>query len=117
MNTSKWLIPVSEIKPGASAILGENYVAFFTIQILGIVVLSFSLIAGIVVLSNIWLQWKRGQSGLEMSVRFPMYFAVIDMLWGISNLVGHFYLVIAQTIPESKTLREGLSVFMCIFFG
>ncbi len=112
-----WLINFTGIKPGYSAICGENRLAFFAIHYTALLVITISLVSSLAVLKSIYTKWKDSSSKVDFSVRFPLYLAVADILWGISHFTDHMYLVTAQVYPKAAIVEEALSMNLWFFFG
>lgn len=112
-----WLINASEITPGGSAVLGRNYVAFYTIHCVALYMIVVSLLSCFVVLYKILSKWRKCKSKIDFPVRFPLYLAIADTLWGISHLIDHTYLIAFHAYPTSVALIRFLSFKMWVFFG
>jgi len=111
-----WLIPISSIGPGKSAILGGNYPAFYIIHGAALTVIAISVLSCIVLISWILCKWKTSGLEINFSVRFPLYLAIADILWGVSHFTDHLYLVTTQVYPHGST-KLGLSIFLWFFLG
>lgn len=112
-----WLINLSEIRPGFSAIAGENRLAFFAIHHIAICVITLSFASSLVVIKSIHAKWRDSTSKLDFPTRFPLYLAIADNLWGISHFADHMYLVTTETYPSAESVKELLSMNLWFFFG
>lgn len=122
MSEHKWFFNVSEIELGGSSVLGENYMAFYTIHILAMSLIVTSLTSCTVVivsiLCGVWHQNEGGKrSRMDFADRFPFYLAVADALWSISHLIDHFYLVTTHRYPSSQIVSILLSINIWTFLG
>jgi hypothetical protein len=119
-NTSDWhwLIENSEIAPGKSAVLDSNEILFYTIHLCGMVIIFGSVIScALVILSVCTDSRKVTNKKWDFSDRFPIYLAISDGLWGLSNLsADHVVLMIRQVFPEKK-VATALAMNVSFFFG
>jgi hypothetical protein len=112
---SYWHHDISLIKPGNSAILGDNYWAFYGVHIIGMLVITVSTISSVVVILNILSH--RCTRNWDFSDRFPLYLAIADGLWGISNLTtDHIVLLVTKVFPPSE-IATLLSINLGMFLG
>lgn len=114
---SNWLISTSEVKPGGSAIIGGNRLAFFAIHHIALCIITISSISSVIVIHKIIFGWKNSSVVLDFPLRFPLYLAVADVLWGISHFIDHIYLVTTQQFPENQIVIDALSINLWTFFG
>lgn len=112
-----WFTSASEISPGGSAILGENRFAFFAIHHTALCTITISFVASLIVISKIYGKWKYSKNKLDLAIRFPLYLAIAEALWGISHFSDHLYLVTTQTYPTTRAMKEALSINLWFFFG
>jgi len=116
-----WFVSVSEIQPGNSAILG-NKVTFFYIMhcsAVGIIVLSMS--SCLVVIVHITSQLRKTRYGKinqrqDFALRFPLYLAIVDFVWGAAHSMDHLFLLIHQEYSKNSVVNL-LGVSLWIFFG
>jgi len=111
----QWIYQTSEISPGSSAILGNNYIAFYAVHFLAIFIIAVSIASSLVVIINV-VTIARRKGKHDFSVRFPIYIAIADALWGTSHLCDHVYLLITQTCPQTNTLVI-FTIFMVVWLG
>lgn len=117
INGHRWLINFTDIRPGFSAICGENKLAFYAIHYTALCIITVSVISSLAVLKSIYSKWKDSSSKVDFSVRFPFYLAVADILWGMSHFTDHVYLVTAQVYPSAALVKDALSMNLWFFFG
>jgi len=109
-----WLLDASEIKPESSAILSQNYFAFYTIHYTAIVLIVTSLVSCVFVIISIFSGAKK--HNLDFSDRFPLYVAIGDFLWGVSHFIDHLILITRTIYPSSRVVTL-LGVNLFFFLG
>jgi len=109
-----WFHDIKEIKPGNSAILNENYVAFYTIHYTAVLLIATSLISCPIVIISILIRATKEK--LDFSDRFPLYLAISDFFWGLSHLTDHLVLITQKTYPNA-TPATLLSINLWFFLG
>jgi hypothetical protein len=113
--SSHWLLNISEIKLGHSAVLGGNYTWFYIIHMVAVSLIVASLTSCAIVIGCIIKGC--GKKKTDFAERFPFYLAVADLLWGISHLIDHLFLLATHTYPSSHTLSVLLSINIWTFLG
>lgn len=114
---NSWLINLTDITSGFSAICGDNQLAFYAIHYVALCVITISLLLSLLVIKSIHTKWRDYSSKLDFPIRFPLYLAVADTLWGISHFTDHLYLLTSETYPTSHFVKDALSINLWFFFG
>jgi hypothetical protein len=127
LHNFSWIISISEVKPGGSSVLGNNYPLFYTIHSIAIIVILCSTVICLLVINSIRQRVrkrkrKRGKGiwtkkdGFGFSDRFPLYIALTDLLYGVVYLSDHLHLLIRKTFPtKEESMIHG--VLVCAFIG
>jgi len=102
-----WFHDVADIKSGKSAVLNDNYLAFYTIHYTAVFFIMSSLVTCPVVIVSILM--RAAKEKIDFSDRFPLYLATTDFLWGLSHLADHMVLIVTKVYPD-KTAATLLSI-------
>ncbi len=118
MNSSHWLISTPELRPGASAVLSGNIIAFLAIHLLSIFLNLISIVCCVAIVTHIlWSQRKKGLLKLEMCSRCQIYFGIGDIVFAISFTFEHSYLLVTRTLLETKSAQTLQGLLIVIPFA
>jgi len=119
-STFRWLISTSEIGPGCTAVLGKKFLFFYVLHCSSISCISVSMISCLVVIfciSHSLIDRKIRESRRnEVAIRFPLYIAIADFIWGTVHLGDHFYLIVEQRYPKDPRAVY-LGIHVLYFLG
>ncbi|KAI9179848.1 hypothetical protein H9P43_005179 [Blastocladiella emersonii ATCC 22665] len=116
MSTTSWLIEIDRIAADGSAILGENLVMFYLIQLVSIFLNASSVIASVLVGLHVFghnvvpkaiIPPARGQAagGLmdhDISTRISFYLSLANLAFSSWHLIDHVMLFVNPRVPSQS---------------
>lgn len=108
-NPNQWLIPVTEVRYGGSAILNNNRLVFYGTHSSAIITKVMSVLASFVMIFHYFSKSRERRPPTAImedklqSNRISRSFIIVgiaDIFWCVTGIIQHLHIILVQIIPS-----------------